>query len=412
MNRDTAKYEALLKSIALISGLFSENSAPYIDSRFVEKMFALTTGAIDLGRKDCSFDMKIEPDIGIGVKTFLGGAGSHKTEKIAELTSLSRRHEFDTEDKLDLAILVSNYRNIRVQSDALENGIDLKSSIYHCLIRFPKAAIVHEEPYHLIDLDAIQIIKRNDARNDTDLKENILFSDGKSVYSYSRSKNVLFKRFTYEPFKNRIPLEVSSKPFDLLFRVSNLQTNSELSIAVELDNAGRSHQMSQLKKGIDYVILPLYSPKSHSVQLRSGINQWNAGGRSRKYGEAYIPVPVSIHHNFPGFFPERDQKFKVRLSNQTSVFNAKICQAGGKALMTSPNFELGKWLTSVIDPTIPNEAFNRPVGGRAPFTYLDLEKIGKDSVAITKSIENGESVYLITFSPIGSYEDFIDFDSE
>jgi hypothetical protein len=375
-------------------------------------MFALTTGATDLGRKDCSFDMKIGPDIGIGVKTFLGGAGSHKTEKIAEFTSLARSHEFDTANKLELARLVSNYRNVRVQSDAHENGINLKNSFYHCLIRFPKAAIVHEEPYHLIDLDAIQIIKRNDARNDTNVKENILFSDGKSVYSYSRSKNVLFKRFTYEKSKNCIPLEISNKPFDLLFRVSNLQTNSQISIAVELDNARRTHQMSQLKKGIDYVVLPLYSPKSRSVQLRSGINQWNAGGRSRKYGEAYIPVPISIHHRFPGFFPERDRKFKVRLSNQTNVFNAKICQSGGKALMTSPNFELGKWLSSVIDPSIPNEAFNRPVDGRAPFTYTDLVKIGKDSVAITKSNENGESVYSINFSPLGSYEDFIDFDSE
>ena len=412
MNRDTSKYESLLKSISLISGLFSENSAPYIDSRFVEKMFALTTGATDLGRKDCSFDMKIRPDVGIGVKTFLGGSGSNKTEKIAEFTSLARSQEFETDNELDLARLVSNYRNVRVQSDALENGIDLMNSFYHCLIRFPKAAIVHEEPYHLIDIDAIRIMKRNTTWSDPSVKGNVLFSDGKSVYTYSRSKNVLFKRFTYDPFTERIPLEISDKPFDLLFRVANLQTDLHYSMAVDLDSAGKTNQMSELKKGIDYVILPLYSPKLRSVQLRSGINQWNAGGRSRKYGEAYIPVPISIHHKFSGFFPERDQKFKVRLSNTTEVFDAKICQAGGKALMTSPNFELGKWLTSVIDPTIPTEAFNRPVKGRAPFTYSDLVRIGKDSVAITKSIENGESIYSINFSPIGSYEDFIDFDLE
>lgn len=412
MNRDTEKYEALLKSISLLSGLFSENSAPYIDSRFVEKMFTLTTGATDLGRKDCSFDMKIGPDIGIGVKTFLGGAGSHKTEKIAEFTSLARSHEFDTANKLELARLVSNYRNVRVQSDAHENGINLKNSFYHCLIRFPNAAIVHEEPYHLIDLDAIQIIKRNDAQNDTSIKENILFSDGKSVYSYSRSKNVLFKRFTYEPNKNRIPLEISNKPFDLLFRVSNLQTNSQFSMAVELDNLERTRQMSQLKKGIDYVVLPLYSPKSRTVQLRSGINQWNAGGRRRKYGEAYIPVPTSIHKKYPSFFPNRDHNFKVRLSNSPLVLSAKICQSGGKALMTSPNFELGKWLTGVIDPSIPSEAFNIPVDGRSPFTYSDLVNIGKDSVSITKHVENGETIYSINFCSINSYEEFIDFDSE
>ena len=404
MNRDVGNYETLLKSISLISGLFSENSAPYIDSRFVEKMFALTTGATDLGRKDCSFDMKIGPDIGVGVKTFLGGIGSHKSEKIAEFTSLSRRHEFDTEDKLELAKLVSNYRNIRVQSDALENGIDLKSSFYHCLIRFPKAAIVHEEPYQLIDISEIKIVNRNGT-------ENIFFSDGTSLYSFSRAKNVLFKRFDYDKQKNRISLNIDPNPFDLLFKLSDNQTNSPPSIAVELDIAG-TNPMLHLKKGIDFVILPLYSPKSRTVHLRSGINQWNAGGRMRKYGEAYIPVPISIHHKYPGFFPERDQKFKVKLSNGANTSDAKICQSGGKALMTSPNFELGKWLTSVIDPTIPTEAFNRPVVGRAPFTYSDLVKIGKDSVTITKSNEKGESVYSINFSPIGSYEDFLDFDSE
>jgi hypothetical protein len=376
-------------------------------------MFALTTGATDLGRKDCSFDMKIGLDIGVGVKTFLGGTGNHKTEKIAEFTSLARSKEFDTENKLELAKLVSNYRNIRVQSDVLEHGIDLKNSFYHCLIRFPKAAIVHEEPYQLIDLSEIKIVNRNGTKQKSKANstENIFFSDGKSLYSFSRAKNVLFKRFDYDKLKNRITLDIHPKPFDLLFRLSDNQISAS-SIAVELDSARRIDPMPHLKKGIDFVILPLYSPKSRTVQSRSGINQWNAGGRMRKYGEAYIPVPISIHNKYPTFFPNRDHHFKVRLSNSPLVLSAKICQSGGKALMTSPNFELGKWLAGVIDPSIPSEAFNIPVNGRPPFTYSDLKKIGKDSVAITKHIENHETIYSINFCSINSYEEFIDFDSE
>ena len=56
IKRDEERYETLLRLVGSLSRLFSDNESPYVDSRFVERLFARTTGAKDLGRKDISFD--------------------------------------------------------------------------------------------------------------------------------------------------------------------------------------------------------------------------------------------------------------------------------------------------------------------------------------------------------------------
>lgn len=99
----------------------------------------------------------------------------------------------------------------------------------------------------------------------------------------------------------------------------------------------------ELKLGKDFVVLKLFSEKYNGVPPKSGLNQWNAGGRARDANEVYIPIPLSIHHDFPNFFPPRDTSFTLHLPNGSSM-SAKICQDGGKALMSNPNKELGKWL--------------------------------------------------------------------
>ncbi len=47
---------------------------------------------------------------------------------------------------------------------------------------------------------------------------------------------------------------------------------------------------------------------------KSGLNQWNAGGRTRNKSEVYIPIPNAIHNNFPNFFPSRNQSFFIKAS--------------------------------------------------------------------------------------------------
>ena len=167
----------------------------------------------------------------------------------------------------------------------------------------------------------------------------------------------------------------------------------------------------ELAPGSDYVILPLYSTRGpdHLVPERSGINQWNAAGRKRKLGEAYVSIPSVIHQSFPDFFPSRDVPFRLLLPNQQTAVPAKVCQDNSKALMTTPNRHLGTWLIGVLKPTLKEWMFEEDPGNMQPFDYEDLERIGKDSVRITRSLESNEFVYAIEFAPIGAYEDFVHY---
>ena len=51
--------------------------------------------------------------------------------------------------------------------------------------------------------------------------------------------------------------------------------------------------------------------------------------------------------------------------------------------------------------------FEEDPGNMEPLDYEDLEKVGKDSVRISRSLQRGEFVYAIEFAPIGAYEEFI-----
>ena len=407
--RDKSTYAELLKAISELSGLFSDNESPYIDSRFVERLFAQTTGGFDIGRADCSFDIRFETREGVGVKTFLAGAGDSKVEKIAEFNSLARQGEFNVSDKEELVHRIANARNTRVKSDAAEFDVDVSTSIYHCLVRFRRGACVHEEPYSLIDTGNLRPTRSNGAIASgwSDMGASIYFTDGLSSYSFNRSKSVLMKRFEFDRKREAVELSIHPRPLDLLMGKGAVKFATE-NLEVDVDSWIHKGARTDLVAGRDFVILPLYSTRTGQVPEASGINQWNASGRPRKFGEAYVPIPAVIHQLFPGFFPNRDSSFPLLLPNSREVRSAKVCQEGGKALMTDPNFHLGQWLIEVLDPTIPQEAFNVPVGTRRPFTMQDLGAVGKDSVRVTRLKTGDGFTYRAEFAPIGSYEDFVD----
>ena len=133
-----------------------------------------------------------------------------------------------------------------------------------------------------------------------------------------------------------------------------------------------------------FVVLPLFSTIKglRQVPEKSGINQWNAAGRDRKFGEAYIPIPASVKNANPGFFPERDQQFRLKLPSGRIVAG-KVCQQGGKALMTAPNVELCNWLFVQLDKTM-EDAIRRFVR-KEPYRYSDLVNVGIDAVLMKRS---------------------------
>jgi len=407
------RYVELLKAVASMSRLYSDNTVPYVDSRFVERLFIESTGAKDLSRADKSFDALLQPNIGVGVKTFLAANGQAKREKVAEFPRFAREGAFAGLTAQELANKVAGFRNKRVMSDANELGISIDNSIYHCLVRTAKGAVIHEEPYATIDIANIQptdihgkVIKKWSTK-----KPGAYFTDGLSNYNFNISKNVLFKEFRLNAKAQIIELAIFDDIFDRVLNWFNATKGSGFAVS---DNAGKSlatfNEQPLGKPGVDYVVLPLYSTRGKEKQVAagSGINQWNAGGRARKFGETYIPIPSEVHRLCPKFFPERDKTFKLNLPNGVSNVPAKVCQDGRKALMSDPNTTLGHWIMKVIRPALQDADFLRPTTKKdKPFTYADLISIGKDAVVVKKITENTGVSYSLEFAQLDSYEDFV-----
>jgi hypothetical protein len=280
------------------------------------------------------------------------------------------------------------------------------------LVRTNGGAIIHEEPYQLVNIDGI---KPTDIRGNeipefvTDAGGHTYFSDGKSNYCFNRSKNVLYKKFDLSLFNNSevIPLEIFDDILERILRWTNLGISKT---SIELPTKNFIEQDPELIAGKDYVVLPLYgtSYKEKEVQPRSGINQWNAGGRERQFGEAYISIPIIIHQKYPDFFPERDQNFRVKLPNG-KIISAKVCQDNNKALMSDPNTDLCDWLYNIIDLT-REESIKRFIEKR-PYTYQDLKKVGKDSVKVIK-VPNKDYQYELETTDLGSFDNFIENNEE
>lgn len=394
-------YSRLLKSVAALSKLYSDSKTPLLHPRFIEKLYVYTSNATDLSRRDMSFDALTADSAGVGIKTFIANSIDQlKNEKIAEFTTNARMGDFANLCQTRLAIKSAELRNSRVQSDAGEYNIDLNKSIYHCLVRLGGRAFVHEEPYSLIKLENIHPTDRFGNLIDKFPSANnghSYFTDGESKYVFNISKNVLYKKFDLSAHKNSslVNLEIIE---DIFERISIL-------IKVK-DEIYLSNAKTELLPGVDFVVLPLYGTKnkiSKTVYEKSGINQWNAGGRDRVFGEAYIPVPKEIHDLFPDFFPERDVKFKLKLPNGT-IISAKICQSNKKALMSDPNTDLCNWIFKMID--LYAEVYQKRLQEKNPYSYADLKKIGKDSVKVTK-VKNMPYEYEIESMNLDSYEEFI-----
>ncbi|MGY0407551.1 MAG: hypothetical protein ACWIPJ_04245 [Polaribacter sp.] len=132
--------------------------------------------------------------------------------------------------------------------------------------------------------------------------------------------------------------------------------------------------------------------KEKFVFEKSGLNQWNAGGRKRDIGEIYIPIPIDIHKEFPNFFPKRDENFNLEIPSG-EVFEAKVCQDNSKALMTNPNKALSDWLLRKVLQLKEGELA----------TIEKLDKLGFDSIIITK---NEHSEFKIDIMKTESYNKF------
>jgi hypothetical protein len=341
-------YLKLLSAVSKLSALFSESSVPYINYRVAENIFCRSFKAANLSRSDCAFDANYN-SLGIGLKTFICET-NNTNEKVAEFNSLSR--ELSLLKGKELALKLGEFRNERIQ--LASRVYDTDNSIYHIVARKEKELLLYETDYNEIDL--------NNISNIVEKKASLQFNDGINQYSFNYSKSTLFRKFIIPDNAYRHPINILEDPFKLLLE---LHENKDLKLAED-----------KLLKGINYVVLPLYGKLAGEKQIfeRSGLNQWNARGRKRDFGEMYIPVPAQIHSHYPKFFPKRDESFNLLIPNG-EILNAKICQENSKALMTNPNKALSDWLLRKVLQLKEGELA----------TIDKLNELGFDSVIITKT---------------------------
>jgi hypothetical protein len=360
-------YLKLLSAVSKLSGLFSESSVPFINYRVAENIFCRSFDAGNLSRSDTAFDANYN-SVGVGLKTFVC-SGNSSTEKVAEFNSLSRTLK-DFKGK-ELALKLGEFRNDRIN---LANRVyDIENSLYHIVARKEKELLLYETDYNIIDVANIHSVKDN--------KASLQFEDGNNLYSFNYSKSTLFRKFIIPQNAFRLPIDIIEDPYSLLLEL--FEENKNLKTATD-----------KLVKGENYVILPLYGiqKKEKYIFERSGLNQWNANGRKRDFGEIYIPIPAELHRKYPNFFPEKDQDFNLQIPTG-EIFIASLCQQGRKALMTNPNKALSDWLLRKVLQLKEGELA----------TMEKLDKLGFDSVIITKN-EVGD--YKIDIMKTNTYTEF------
>lgn len=402
-------YNSAVKAVGALSRLFSESKFPFFHYRFVENLFVQAAKGKNISRQDAVFDALVGDDFktGVGVKTFtVARSDGHSYEKVQEFTAIAGRGEFAKLNDKALVLAVSRERNRRIDTESANFNLDPSKSIYHCLVRTDGQAFVHEEPYEKIVIKGIAPLNRSGGRQSTFSKRsaNVHFGDGVHKYSFSRSKNVLLKRFDLVHGENFSPITIDINE-DAFTKLYEEFIGAEITIDQPID---ATTLVAESIPGVDYVILPLYSTKSETKHIpeKSGLNQWNAAGRTRKYGEAYIPVPKKIHLLCPDFFPGGDH-FNLYFPGEQEPVMASLCQADLKALMSNPNDLLCKWIFRVIDPNFSESHFNK-APKRKPFKYAELVKAGYDSVRVSKKNAPLSGSYEIWFEPLDSYEDFIE----
>lgn len=370
------KYTHYLVEVGQLSRLFSDNEAPYIYYRAHENAFCEAFGAQNLARGDISFDAK-KGKVAVGLKTFVNTS----PQKIAEFNSESKN--FRELKNLELAKYVSTLRNKRL--DFARNLTDCDEMLYHIAFRENQRISLIEAPMDYVNVEKIRIVEDRDTT--------LRFSDGLNDYTFSKSKSTLLEKFDTREKIASFDVRILDDPFGFLDDKLFYKTAVREKTAIPT-----------FAKPTEQIILPLYSSRTGEVEQKSGLNQWNAGGRKRDANEVYIPIPAEIREKVRKFFGEsakfdddksmRDSpKFEILLPNGHNLVS-KIAQQGGKALMSEHNADLGKWLLRDVLHLSKGELVSREL----------LDSLGIDSVKLTKM---GEGKFAMDFAKSGSYSEFV-----
>lgn len=358
-------YKKQLDLVCSLSNLFSTSSAPMIYYRATENIYCKAFDAVNVSRSDCTADAIYNFKTGVGIKTFLKKtSGSY--QKIAEFDKQISLYQ--GKKGIELVNIIASLRNERI--DFTMRNYGLKDMIYHCILRDSNGQIdVFEEPMHRIDIQKIKI--------SSDKPNKIEFTDGIELYLFNYSKSTLFKFFPNVPPFLSLVVKVLNDPLEMLSKAVDLMERNKLLVYAE-----------EPQPKLPSLIVPLYSEsksKGKFVAEKSGLNQWNANGRKRDENEIYIPFPKKLRRTHKDFFPDRNTPWNLLLPNGKTI-SMKICQDDGKALMSNPNKDLGKWIL--------RDVLHFDEGHL--ITYDDLLRIGIDSIVFRKNPNGTYSCDFIT----------------
>lgn len=396
--KNNKEYFSLLELMARLSNLFSDSSIPFLHYRITENLFCKYYKAENLSRSDTAYDAKTE-SFGVGIKTFTL-SNNASTEKVAEFNSISS--ELKKYKGYDLAYQLAMARNERMKLG--QRLYAISDGCYHIIGRVENGLVVFNSSYPLLDTEKIHVIK--------DSEKSLQFDDGKDSYTFNYSKSTLFKHFEVPKESGKvqqIPVSIIQDPYEILRKL--IDTEDYEGKYTDIYNVHKviqenvEKEKKQLKLGMNYVILPLFSVRDNEVPIRDGLNKWNANGRPRKADEISIAIPVKLDRKFPNFFPDITHSFELQLPDGR-ILSAKPCEpkikgaVRGHALQSNPNIALGHWLLRDI--------LQLPEG--TIVTKEILDRFGFDSVVVYK-LSDGK--YKIDVCRTKSYsEDLFDEDGE
>lgn len=190
----------------------------------------------------------------------------------------------------ELAIKLSELKNERMLIDYNRLGLSKDKNIYHYVTRDEGKFVIQETLYPIVNLDNLRKFKRTNTA--------FAWSDGHKTYKYTYGDSQIWQYFNSDAddtlVLNQFDVNIIENPFDFLLK-------SYFNFIDDFKKAESSEDIVE-------VYLPLYSYRTKEVELKSGLNAWNAAPKNknssslRPLNEVYIPIPLEFHKKYPDFF--------------------------------------------------------------------------------------------------------------
>lgn len=414
------EYIKFLQVYGALTNLFRQkhgNLIPYLDSKFQETIYAKVFNSenVDIGNTPHDI-LSVFGDerIGIGLKTWMNSHPSF--QKVMQLKRYKTEIDpyFNKSDE-ELAIKLSELKNERMLIDYNRLGLSKDKNIYHYVTRDEGKFVIQETLYPIVNLDNLRKFKRTNTA--------FAWSDGHKTYKYTYGDSQIWQYFNSDAddtlVLNQFDVNIIENPFDFLLK-------SYFNFIDDFKKAESSEDIVE-------VYLPLYSYRTKEVELKSGLNAWNAAPKNknssslRPLNEVYIPIPLEFHKKYPDFFCpdvfeiQRRQKNYAGSSKNKPQVRFHLQLPNGKkipALLTQSNMKsLQSGSLTEIDPNTGKLYGQSALGQwllvdvlglkeRQPVTKEWLEKKGTDSVRLWRKKDDYSTIN-IDFAPIGSFEKFM-----